>query len=57
MDREIPKKVQLKERKKKIIRIGLIGVTAIILIVSLISFMRAGVDRKKLFFLQLIKVE
>ncbi|WP_321424125.1 HlyD family efflux transporter periplasmic adaptor subunit [uncultured Bacteroides sp.] len=50
MDREIPKDVQLKERRKKIIKTSLIGIVAIILIVVIISFMRAGVDRKELVF-------
>ena len=46
MDREIPKDVQLKERRKKIIKFSLIGTVSVILVVALISFMRAGVDRK-----------
>jgi len=50
MDREIPKEVQLKELRKKIIKISLVGLTAIILIVGLVSFMRAGVQRKELVF-------
>lgn len=50
MDREIPKEIQIKERRKKIIKISLIGVVATILIIGLISFMRAGVDRKELVF-------
>ena len=50
MDREIPKEVQLKERRKKIIKISLVGLTTIILIVGLVSFMRAGVQRKELVF-------
>ena len=50
MDREIPKDVQLKERRKKIIKFSLIGTVSVILIVALISFMRAGVDRKDLVF-------
>ena len=50
MDREISKDVLIKERRKKIIKISLIGVVATILIVGLISFMRAGVDRKELVF-------
>ncbi len=50
MDREIPKDVQLKERRKKIIKFSLIGIVSVILIVALISFMRAGVDRKELVF-------
>jgi Multidrug resistance efflux pump len=50
MDREIPKDVQLKERRKKIIKFSLIGIVSVILIVALISFMRAGVDRKDLVF-------
>jgi len=50
MDREIPKDVQFKERRKKIIKFSLIGIVSVILIVALISFMRAGVDRKDLVF-------
>ncbi len=50
MDREIPKEVQIKERRKKIIKFSLIGIVATVLIVALISFMRAGVDRKELVF-------
>nr|WP_320038202.1 HlyD family efflux transporter periplasmic adaptor subunit [uncultured Bacteroides sp.] len=50
MDREIPKDVQLKERRKKIIKFSLIGIVSVILVVALISFMRAGVDRKDLVF-------
>ncbi|SHG03184.1 HlyD family secretion protein [Bacteroides luti] len=50
MDREIPKDVQLKERRKKIIKFSLIGTVSVILVVALISFMRAGVDRKDLVF-------
>jgi hypothetical protein len=50
MDREIPKDVQLKERRKKIIKFSLIGTVLVILVVALISFMRAGVDRKDLVF-------
>lgn len=50
MDREIPKDVQLKERRKKIIKFSLIGIVSVILVVALISFMRSGVDRKDLVF-------
>lgn len=50
MDREIPKDVQLKEHRKKIIKFSLIGTVSVILVVALISFMRAGVDRKDLVF-------
>ena len=50
MDREIPKDVQLKERRKKIIKFSLIGTVSVILVVALISFMRSGVDRKDLVF-------
>ncbi len=48
MDRVIPKEVRQKERNKKIIKYGAIGVGCIVAISVLISFMRAGVQRKDL---------
>lgn len=50
MDREIPKEVRSKERKKKIIRFSIIGVVVIIAIGLLISVMRTGVENKDLVF-------
>lgn len=51
MDREIPKKeVRDKERKKKFIKYGAIGVAAVVCIAVLISFMRSSVNRKDLVF-------
>jgi len=50
MDREIPKEVRDKERKKKFIKYGAIGVVAIVCIAVLISFMRSSVNRKDLVF-------
>lgn len=50
MDREIPKEVRNKERNKKIIRYGGIGVASVIVISVLISFMRTGVKTKNLVF-------
>ena len=50
MDREIPKEVRNKERTKKIIRYGGIGVASVIVISVLISFMRTGVKTKDLVF-------
>ena len=50
MDREIPKAVRNKERNKKIIRYGGIGVASVIVISVLISFMRTGVKTKDLVF-------
>jgi len=50
MDREIPKTVRNKERNKKIIRYGSIGVVGIALISVLISFMRTGVKEQDLVF-------
>ena len=50
MDREIPKEVRNKERNKKIIRSGGIGVASVIVISVLISFMRTGVKTKDLVF-------
>lgn len=48
MDREIPKAVRNKERNKKMIRYGGIGVASIIVISVLISLMRTGVKTKDL---------
>ncbi|WP_291529162.1 efflux RND transporter periplasmic adaptor subunit [Bacteroides sp. UBA939] len=48
MDREIPKEVRNKERNKKIIRYGGIGVAVIVVISVLISLMRTGVKTKDL---------
>lgn len=48
MDREIPKAVRDKERNKRIIRYGSIGVAGIVVISVLISLMRAGVNAKDL---------
>ena len=50
MDREIPKEVRNKERNKKIIRYGGIGVASVFVISVLISFMRTGVKTKDLVF-------
>jgi len=50
MDREIPKEVRDKERKKKFIKYGAIGVAAVVWIAVLISFMRSSVNRKDLVF-------
>ena len=50
MDREIPKEVRNKQRNKKIIRYGGIGVASVIVISVLISFMRTGVKTKDLVF-------
>ena len=50
MDREIPKEVRNKERNKKIIRYGGIGVASVIVISVLISFMCTGVKTKDLVF-------
>lgn len=50
MDREIPKEVRDKERKKKFIKCGAIGVAAVVCIAVLISFMRSSVNRKDLVF-------
>ena len=50
MDREIPKEVRDKERKKKFIKYGAIGVAAVGCIAGLISFMRSSVNRKDLVF-------
>ena len=50
MDREIPKEVRDKERKKKFIKYGEIGVAAVVCIAVLISFMRSSVNRKDLVF-------
>ena len=50
MDREIPKEVRDKERKKKFIKYGAIGVAAVVCIAVLISFMRSSVNGKDLVF-------
>ena len=50
MDREIPKEVRDKERKKKFIKYGAIGVAAVVCIAVLISFMRTSVNKKDLVF-------
>ena len=50
MDREIPKEVRDKERKKKFIKYGAVGVAAVVCIAVLISFMRSSVNRKDLVF-------
>ena len=50
MDREIPKEVRDKERKKMLIKYGIIGVAGIVCIALLISFMRSSVNRKDLVF-------
>ena len=50
MDREITKEVRDKERKKKFIKYGAIGVAAVVCIAVLISFMRSSVNKKDLVF-------
>lgn len=50
MDREIPKEVRDKERKKKLIKYGAIGIVAVVCITVLISFMRSSVNHKDLVF-------
>lgn len=50
MDREIPKEVRDKERKKKFIKYGAIGVATVVCIAVLISFMRSSVNKKDLVF-------
>ena len=50
MDREIPKEVRDKERKKKFVKYGAIGVAAVVCIAVLISFMRSSVNKKDLVF-------
>ena len=50
MDRKIPKEVRDKERKKKFIKYGAIGVAAVVCIAVLISFMRSSVNKKDLVF-------
>lgn len=48
MDREIPQAVRNKERNKKIIRFSAIAIVCIVVISFLISFLRAGVQKKDL---------
>lgn len=50
MDREIPKEVRDKERNKKIIRFGGLGIVGIVVVSVLISLMRTGVKEKDLVF-------
>ena len=50
MEKEIPKEVRNKERNKKIIRYGAIGVAGIVVVSVLISLMRTGVKEKDLVF-------
>lgn len=55
MDREIPKEVRNKERNKKVIRYGIIGVIIIVGLSVLISLMRTGVKEKDLIFSKVTK--
>lgn len=55
MDREIPKEVRNKERRKKLIKYGATGVVAIVATGLLISFMRSSVNRKDLVFSEVDK--
>ncbi len=55
MDREIPKEVRDKERKQKMMKLGGIGVGAVVVIAVLISLMRSSVNRKDLVFSQVDK--
>ncbi len=50
MDREIPKEVRNKERNKKIIRYGAIGVGGNLGVHGIIFIMRSGVEEEKLLF-------
>lgn len=50
MDREIPKEVRDKERKKKFVKYGATGVAAVTCIAVLISIMRSSVNRNDLVF-------
>ena len=50
MDREIPKEVRDKERKKMLVKYGAIGIAGVVCIALLISFMRSSVNRKDLVF-------
>ena len=50
MDREIPKVVRDKERKKMLVKYGAIGIAGVVCIALLISFMRSSVNRKDLVF-------
>ncbi|MBQ8673961.1 MAG: efflux RND transporter periplasmic adaptor subunit [Bacteroides sp.] len=50
MDREIPKEVRQKERNKKIIRHGSIGVAVVVLIGWLLSLMQTSIKEKDVIF-------
>lgn len=52
MDREIPKEVRNKERNKKIIRYGAIGVAGIVVVSVLISFDAYGSEGERPCILQ-----
>jgi len=55
MDREIPKEVRRKERNKRWMKIGGIGVGVMVCIATLISFMQSSVKRKDLVLSQVDK--
>ena len=50
MDREIPKKVRNKERNKKILKYGIIGIATVVCVGVLISWMKSSVKKKDLIF-------
>ena len=56
MDREIPKEVLKKERKRRILKYGGIGGGCIALILILFSLMRSSVKEKDLVFSEVSKV-
>lgn len=50
MDREIPKEVRQKERNKKLVKYGIIGIASVVVISVLISWMQSSVKKKDLIF-------
>lgn len=50
MDREIPKEVRQKERNKKLVKYGMIGIASVVVISVLISWMQSSVKKKDLIF-------
>ena len=55
MDREIPKEVRQKERKKKIIRYAVAGVAVVVMICVLVSLMRTTVREGDLEFSTVVR--
>ena len=50
MDRVIPQEVRQKERNKKLVKYGIVGVVSVVCIGVLISWMQSSVKKKDLVF-------